>query len=83
MKSLFLLALALPLGACVPSAPSYLLSPADPSVGTQPARYTAVTRDVRAYNVVEPLDWREQNRRVAPDASPALNDSNDAARRGR
>jgi hypothetical protein len=42
-----------------------------------------VTTGVRNYDVVEPLDWRELNRRVAPGADPERGDSDDAARRGR
>jgi hypothetical protein len=42
-----------------------------------------VTAGVRGYDVVEPADWRELNRRVAPGADPERGDSDDAARRGR
>lgn len=75
--------LAMSLGACMPAMPTYLAAPADPSIGTLPPRYAAVTAGVRAYDVVEPLDWRELNRRVTPGAVPERHDSNDAARRGR
>lgn len=84
MKQISLVALALALGACVPATPpAYLAASADPSVGTRPPRYSAVTAGVRGYDVVEPLDWRELNRRVAPGADPERDDSDDAARRGR
>jgi hypothetical protein len=84
MKPISLVALALALGACVPATPpAYLAAPADPSVGTRPPRYAAVTAGVRGYDVVEPLDWRKLNRRVAPGADPERDDSDDAARRGR
>jgi hypothetical protein len=84
MKIPTLVALTLVLGACVPATlPAYLAAPADPSLGTRPPRYAAVTTGVRNYDVVEPLDWRELNRRVAPGADPERGDSDDAARRGR
>jgi hypothetical protein len=85
MLKLFSLAgLGLGLAACVPSQPSsYLVSAADPTVGVRPPAYSSVTAGVRGYDVVEPLDWRELNRRVTPGAAPERDDSNDAARRGR
>jgi hypothetical protein len=84
MKPVPIVALALALSACVPATPpAYLAAPADPSVRTRPPRYAAVTAGVRSYDVVEPLDWRELNRRVAPGADPERGDSDDAARRGR
>jgi len=84
LKRTSLAVLALSLGACVPAAPpTYLAAPADPSIQTRPPRYTSVTAGVRGYDVVEPLDWRELNRRVAPSADPERSDSDDAARRGR
>ncbi len=85
MKRIPLVTLGLALGACVPTTPSYLVAPADPAIGTRSPRYATVTGGVRNYNVVDPLDWRELNRRVAPGASanPERGDSDDAARRGR
>ena len=84
MKRIPLVTLDLALGACVPITPSYLVAPADPAIGTRSPRYATVTGGVRNYNVVDPLDWRELNRRVAPGASnPERGDSDDAARRGR
>ncbi|WP_445504405.1 hypothetical protein [Microvirga sp. G4-2] len=84
MKLLYLAGLGLGLAACVPSQPpSYLVSAADPAVATRTPAYSAVTAGVRNYDVVEPLDWRELNRRVTPGAAPERDDSNDAARRGR
>jgi hypothetical protein len=84
MKLIPLVTSAFVLGACVPAAPpDYLAAPADPSIGTHPPRYAAVTAGIRGYDVVEPLDWRELNRRVAPGADPERGDSDDAARRGR
>jgi hypothetical protein len=83
-KLIPLTALGLVLGACVPPPPpSYLAAPADPTIGTRAPRYATVTAGVRNYDVVEPLDWRELNRRVAPGANPERDDSDDAARRGR
>ena len=83
MKLVFTSAMALALGACIPAAPRHLTAPADPTVGVRTPRYTAVTAGVRNYDVVEPRDWRELNRSVAPGANPERGDSDDAARRGR
>ena len=85
-KLLCLTALTLGLSACMPAAsPAYLAAPADPAVSIQSPSYTAVTAGIRNYDVVEPGDWRELNRRVAPGAgtNPERGDSDDAARRGR
>ncbi|MCG7392951.1 hypothetical protein MHY87_08550 [Microvirga sp. ACRRW] len=84
MKLISLAALGLGLAACVPTQhPSYLVSAADPAVGTRPPTYSPVTAGVRGYDVVEPLDWRELNRRVGPGGDVERGDSDDAARRGR
>jgi hypothetical protein len=84
LKTTSLAALALSLAACVPtSPPAYLAAPADPTIGTRSPGYTTVTAGVRTYDVVDPLDWRELNRRVTPGADPERGDSDDAARRGR
>ncbi|MBJ6128324.1 hypothetical protein [Microvirga splendida] len=84
MKLIPFVALGLGLGACVPTTlPTYLAAPADPSVGTRSPGYASVTAGVRSYDVVEPGDWRELNRRVAPEGDPERGDSDDAARRGR
>jgi hypothetical protein len=84
LKHLPLAALGLGLAACTPSEhPSHLVAAADPAVGVRPPAYSSVTAGVRGYDVVEPLDWRELNRRVGPGADPGRNDSDDAARRGR
>jgi len=84
IKPISLAAFGLTLGACVPAAlPPSLAAPADPSVGVRAPGYASVTAGVRDYDVVEPLDWRELNRRVAPGADPERGDSDDAARRGR
>ena len=84
IKLLSLAALTLGLGACVPTTPpAYLAAPTDPAVGIRSPGYASVTAGVRNYDVVEPLDWRELNRRVAPGANPERGDSDDAARRGR
>ena len=83
MKLISILALGLVVGACVPTTPSYLTAPADPSLGARSPRYGTVMAGVRNYDVVDPLDWREQNRRVAPDPNVERGDSDDAARRGR
>jgi hypothetical protein len=83
MKLLPPLALALALSACVPTTPPHLAAPANPTLGGRAPRYSAVTAGVRHYGVVDPLDWRELNRRVAPGGNPERGDSGDAARRGR
>lgn len=84
MKLIPLAALGLGLAACMPAQhPSYLVAAADPVVGARPPVYSSVTAGVRSYDVVEPLDWRELNRRVTPGAAPERGDSDDAARRGR
>ena len=84
LKLVSLAALGLGLAACVPSQhPSYLVAAADPSVAVRPPADSSVTAGVRGYDVVDPLDWRELNRRVAPGADPERDDSDDAARRGR
>ena len=84
IKLISLAFLGLGLGACVATQPpSYLAAPANPTVDTRTPGYTSVTAGVRSYNVVDPVDWRELNRRVTPGADPERGDSNDAARRGR
>ncbi|AWN42554.1 hypothetical protein [Methylobacterium durans] len=58
---------ALPLAACVPTAPpEWLVLPADPALGVRAPRYSAVTAGVQRYDVVDPKDWRELNRAVTP-----------------
>jgi hypothetical protein len=83
MKSIAPLSLSLAISACVPASSPYLTAPADPTVGTRGPGYAAVTAGVRNYDVVDPLDWRELNRRVTPGADPERDDSDDASRRGR
>jgi hypothetical protein len=84
IKLIPLAVLGFGLGACVATTPpAYLAAPADPSVGVRTPGYASVTAGVRNYDVVEPLDWRELNRRVAPGTNPERGDSDDAARRGR
>lgn len=84
IKVVSLIALGLGLGACVPTThPTYLVAPSSPTADIRSPGYSAVTAGIRNYDVVEPLDWRELNRRVAPGADPERGDSDDAARRGR
>jgi hypothetical protein len=84
IKLISLAVLSLGLGACVATQPpSYLAAPADPTIDTRTPGYAAVTAGVRSYDVVDPADWRELNRRVAPGTDPERGDSDDAARRGR
>ncbi|WP_419953321.1 hypothetical protein [Methylobacterium sp.] len=61
------LAAVLPLAACVPAGgPERLVMPADPTVAVRSPRYSSVTAGVKRFDVVDPKDWRELNRRVAP-----------------
>jgi hypothetical protein len=74
------------LAACVPTAPPYwLVAPADPTLRVRDPVYSGVTAGVKDYRVVEPKDWREQNRQVAPadDTQDRGQDSAAGARRGR
>lgn len=80
MKSICLMGLAFAVSACVPATPPYMAAPADPAIGIRNSRYAPVTADVRGYDVVDPLDWRELNRRVTPGSAPERGDSNDAGR---
>ena len=52
------------LAACSP--PAYLLRPADPNLQVRAPRYTNVVAGVKRFDVVDPKDWRELNRAVAP-----------------
>jgi hypothetical protein len=82
MKHLIVGLLASATSACVPVVPTYLVAPDIPGLGVRAPRYAAVTAGVRQYPIVDPLDWRELNRGVAP-GDPERGDSDDAARRGR
>ncbi|MGY2049112.1 hypothetical protein [Methylobacterium sp. JK268] len=58
---------AVPLAACVPSAaPDWLVLAARPDIPVQGPRYAGVTAGVKRFDVVDPKDWRELNRAVAP-----------------
>ena len=72
-------------GACVPYHPAWLVAPAHPGVPVRAPGYAPVTAGVRGYAVVEPKDWIEQNRQVAPadGRQDRGNDAAAAARRGR
>lgn len=84
IKLIPLAALGLGLGACVPTTPpTYLVAPSSLTADIRDPGYSPVTAGIQNYDVVEPLDWRELNRRVAPGANPERGDSDDAARRGR
>ncbi|MEE7492097.1 hypothetical protein [Methylobacterium oryzae] len=61
------LAAVLPLAGCMPAAvPVGLVLPSEPHVPVPPPRYAKVTAGVQDFRVVEPKDWRELNRQVAP-----------------
>lgn len=66
MKSLYLCLLALSLAACAAKPPAQLLASADPFSGLRKQSSTNVAADARSYELVEPLEWAELNRRVAP-----------------
>lgn len=65
MKSVFLCLSALALSACANTPPA-LLAVADPSQGLRKQATANVAADARQYELVEPLEWAELNRRVAP-----------------
>lgn len=73
------------LAACVPAAPpAWLVQPADPALGIRAPRYATVTSGVQRFDVVEPSDWRELNRQVAPGGAPSPGESSTGrARRAR
>ena len=88
MHRLLILAAALPLlGACVPTVPYHVVSPADPSVGVRRPAYSTVTAGARNFQVTGPKDWRQLNREVAPGAGEGAEnrgvDTTVRARRGR
>lgn len=67
LSRLAVLATALPLAACTPTAaPEWLVQPADRATRVRAPRYSAVTAGVQRYDVVDPKDWRELNRQVTP-----------------
>lgn len=59
-------AAALGLAACATTPPAHLVRAADPAAPSAPVRYTAVAAGTVSYSPVQPLDWGEVNRRVAP-----------------
>lgn len=70
LKTICLTALALSLGACVPTTSARnLASPADPSVRVRDPAYRSVTSGIRTFEVAEPKDWLELNRQVGPKPS--------------
>lgn len=62
---------ALIVGGCslTPPAPLHAAA-ADPHVPVPAARYSSVVGPYARQRPVEPLPWREQNDRVAPQANP-------------
>jgi hypothetical protein len=88
LRSAFLAAAVLSLGACVPTTPSYhLVAPADPYAGVRGPAYATVTAGVKNFDVTGPKDWRELNREVAPGGGEGAEnrgvDTTVRARRGR
>ncbi len=45
-----------------------LVLPSEPDIPVRPPRYAKVTQGVKDFGVVDPKDWRELNRQVAPKA---------------
>jgi len=80
MRIVILMGLALAIGACVPATPHYLVAASDPSIPGRGPRYATVTGGVKEYRPVDPQDWRELNRAVAPQPGQP---SAESARRGR
>jgi hypothetical protein len=66
MKPVSVCLLALALTACAVKPSAQLLASADPSSGIRQQRPVQITADARRYELVEPLEWAELNRRVAP-----------------
>ncbi|NIX78260.1 hypothetical protein [Microvirga terricola] len=66
MKTIMAAGLAAILGACLPTAPQHLASPADPTIGTRSIVTPRVTAGVVPFEVTGPKDWHEINRQVAP-----------------
>lgn len=63
------LAAVLPLAGCMPAAvPAGLVLASEPDIPVRPPRYAKVTQGVKDFGVVDPKDWRELNRQVAPKA---------------
>lgn len=63
----FAIALALLAAACKPvSYPVAAADPADPSAPVPSTRYQSTLGAYVSQRPVEPLPWREQNERVAP-----------------
>lgn len=59
--------LAVTLGACAATPlPEHLGRPADPTVKVPALAYRSVTAGSLAYRPADPKDWRELNRKVAP-----------------
>jgi hypothetical protein len=81
MKTMVIIAgLAFGAGACVLVTPHYLVAAADPSMPGRIPRYATVTAGVKDYRPVDPRNWRELNREVAPQPEEP---STEGARRGR
>ena len=56
--------------ACAAPPPPRAPTAADAGVAVPAARYSSVTAPYARQRPVEPLPWREQNERVAPQAKP-------------
>ena len=76
VKFVFAAALgSLAVSACMPPAHPNLISgrhPADASAPVRAAQAGDVTAGFQPYRPVEPADWQELNRRVAPGGAPPV-----------
>lgn len=66
LKPVLATAAALGLAACATTPPTHLVGAADPAAPSARATYSAVAAGTVSYRPVQPLDWGDVNRRVAP-----------------
>ena len=66
MKPVLICLSALALTACAAQPSPQLLASADPAIGLRKHVPANVAADARSYELVEPLEWAELNRRVTP-----------------
>lgn len=68
MKSAVILVASGVLAACAMAPPApVLVDASDPAVGTRPVAYRPVVDNYVPRRPVNPEDWRERNRQIAPD----------------
>ncbi|GGK54834.1 hypothetical protein [Salinarimonas ramus] len=66
LKPVLATAAALGLAACATNPPTHLVRAADPAAPSARIVTTAVDAGTVSYRPVQPLDWGDVNRRVAP-----------------